>query len=49
MLNHARISIGTMAEMEKAVPVFMKVLSQPPQTAESIDFDALAKLPTELT
>lgn len=49
MLNHARISIGTMAEMEKAIPVFMKVLGQAPQTASAIDFDALAKLPTELT
>jgi histidinol-phosphate aminotransferase len=49
MLNHARISIGTMAEMEKAIPVFMKVLARPPQTASSIDFDALETLPTELT
>jgi histidinol-phosphate aminotransferase len=49
MLNHARISIGTKAEMEKAIPVFMKALSQPPQTASSIDYDALDKLPTELT
>lgn len=49
MLNHARISIGTKAEMEKAIPVFMKVLGQPAQTAANIDFDALAKLPTELT
>jgi len=49
MLNHARISIGTREEMEKAIPVFMKVLNQAPQTAANIDFDALDKLPTELT
>jgi histidinol-phosphate aminotransferase len=49
MLNHARISIGTRAEMEKAIPVFMTVLSQPPQTASSIDYEALDRLPTELT
>jgi histidinol-phosphate aminotransferase len=49
MLNHARISIGTREEMEKAIPVFMKVLKQPPQTAANIDFDALDRLPTELT
>lgn len=49
MLNHARISIGTKAEMEKAIPVFMKVLGQPAQTAANIDFEALDKLPTELT
>jgi histidinol-phosphate aminotransferase len=49
MLNHARISIGTKAEMETAIPVFMKVLSQPPQTASSIDYEALDRLPTELT
>ena len=49
MLNHARISIGTMAEMEKAIPVFMKVLNQAPQTAQAIDYDALEQLPTELT
>jgi hypothetical protein len=29
--------------------VFMKVLSQPPQTASSIDYEALDRLPTELT
>ena len=30
MLNWARISIGTKAEMEVSLPVFMKVLSMPP-------------------
>jgi histidinol-phosphate aminotransferase len=49
MLTHARISIGTRQEMETAIPVFMKVLAQPPQTASFIDYDALARLPTELT
>jgi histidinol-phosphate aminotransferase len=46
MLTHARISIGTKQEMETAIPVFMKVLAVPPLSAASIDYDALAKLPT---
>lgn len=49
LLNHARISIGTKEEMEKAIPVFMRVLNEPPQSAANIDFEALDKLPTELT
>jgi histidinol-phosphate aminotransferase len=49
MLTHARISIGTKAEMETAIPVFMKVLAVPPLSAANIDYDALAKLPTENT
>jgi len=31
--THVRISVGTMAEMQKAVQVFDKVLSQPARTA----------------
>lgn len=49
MTNWARISIGTKAEMEKAIPVFMKVLSTP--TAQTARFDpaVLDMLPSELT
>lgn len=47
MTTYARISIGTMAEMEKAVPVFMEVLTAPAQTA--MNFGHLDALPTELT
>lgn len=49
MLTHARISIGTKQEMETAIPVFMKVLNAAPMSAANIDYDALAKLPTENT
>ena len=49
MLNWARISIGTMAEMEVSLPVFMKVLSMPPATTARFDRAALDALPSELT
>jgi histidinol-phosphate aminotransferase len=48
MTTWARISVGTEAEMQKAISVFMKVLSSPapPQTASYEHLDAL---PSELT
>ena len=46
--NWARISIGTPAEMEKAIPVFMKVLSAPPP-AQTATYEHLDGLPSELT
>jgi histidinol-phosphate aminotransferase len=48
MTTWARISIGTQAEMEKAIPVFMKVLSAPP-LAQTASYDHLDSLPSELT
>jgi len=48
MTTWARISIGTQEEMNKAVPVFMEVLSAAPtQTAMSLEH--LDLLPSELT
>jgi len=44
----ARISIGTKEEMDKAIPVFMKVLGAP-ATTQTASFDHLDALPTELT
>ena len=44
----ARISVGTQAEMEKAVPVFLSVLSAP-APAQTASYDHLANLPSELT
>jgi histidinol-phosphate aminotransferase len=44
----ARISIGTPTEMEKAIPVFMKVLSAPP-AAQTASYEHLDSLPSELT
>lgn len=49
MLNWARISIGTRAEMELAVPVFMKVLSTPPAATARFNPAVLDALPSELT
>ena len=48
MTTWARISIGTRDEMEKALPVFMKVLGSAP-TAETASYEELDRLPTELT
>jgi len=48
MTTWARISIGTQAEMEKAIPVFMKVLSAPP-LAQTASYEHLDSLPSELT
>jgi histidinol-phosphate aminotransferase len=48
MTTWTRISIGTQAEMEKAIPVFMKVLSTPP-AAQTASYDHLDSLPSELT
>jgi histidinol-phosphate aminotransferase len=48
MTTWARISIGTQAEMETALPVFMKVLSAPPGT-QTASYDDLDSLPSELT
>ena len=42
----SRISIGTMEEMQKAVPVFMEVLAAPAQTAMNLDH--LDQLESEL-
>jgi histidinol-phosphate aminotransferase len=47
MTSWARISIGTPAEMENAIPVFLSVLSAPPVYAAS--YDHLNHLPSELT
>ena len=47
LLNWARISIGTRREMEKALPVFMKVLAPPP--AQTARYEHLDGLPSELT
>jgi histidinol-phosphate aminotransferase len=49
LLTWARISIGTKDEMEKAIPVFMKVLSQPATQTAALNLDALDNLPSELT
>jgi len=48
MTTWARISIGTHAEMETALPVFMKVLSAPPGT-QTASYEHLDSLPSELT
>jgi histidinol-phosphate aminotransferase len=48
MTTWARISIGTQAEMEKAIPVFMKVLSTP-LAAQTASYAHLDLLPSELT
>ena len=45
----ARISIGTKAEMEQAIPVFMRVLSEPAAKAARFDPAVLDALPNELT
>ncbi len=47
LTNYARISIGTKAEMEKAIPVFMQVLGAPPNATAY--FHTMDDLPTELT
>lgn len=44
----ARISVGTQAEMEKALPVFLSVLSAP-APAQTASYDHLIHLPSELT
>ena len=44
----ARISVGTQAEMEKALPVFLSVLSAP-APAQTASYDHLTNLPSELT
>ena len=49
MLNWARISIGTRAEMEVSLPVFMKVLSMPPAATARFNPAVLDALPSELT
>lgn len=49
MTDWARISIGTMAEMKKAVPVFMEVLGSPETKTAFADFSHLDALPSELT
>jgi histidinol-phosphate aminotransferase len=49
MLNWARISIGTRAEMEVSLPVFMKVLSMPPAATARFNQAVLDALPSELT
>lgn len=49
MTDWARISIGTMAEMTKAVPVFMEVLGSPEAKTAAVDFSHLERLPSELT
>jgi len=46
LTNWARISIGTKDEMEKAIPVFMQVLTAPPTQTAYFDID---DLPNELT
>ena len=48
LLTWARISIGTAAEMDKAIPVFMNVLSSP-APAQTASLDHLDALPSELT
>ena len=48
MLTWARISIGTQAEMEKTIPVFLKVLSAPPPPQKA-SYEHLDSLPSELT
>jgi histidinol-phosphate aminotransferase len=49
MLNWARISIGTKAEMEVSLPVFTKVLSMPPAATARFSPAVLDALPSELT
>jgi histidinol-phosphate aminotransferase len=49
MTNWARISIGTKAEMEQAIPVFMSVLAKPAAQTARFDSALLASLPNELT
>ncbi len=49
MTSWARISIGTMPEMKKAVPVFMEVLGTPEMKTASLDLSYLDELPSELT
>jgi histidinol-phosphate aminotransferase len=48
MTTWARISIGTREEMDKALPVFMKVLGAAP-AAQTASNEELDRLPTELT
>lgn len=48
MTTWARISIGTKAEMETAIPVFMKVLATPAALQTASD-EHLDSLPSELT
>lgn len=48
MNTWARISIGTKAEMEAAVPVFMEILGAPP-VSQTASLDHLDLLPNELT
>ena len=38
LTNHARISIGTRAEMNRAIPVFLDILAQPPSMTTLFDF-----------
>jgi histidinol-phosphate aminotransferase len=45
----ARVSIGTKAEMEASIPVFLDVLSKPVSRAARFDPVALDALPSELT
>lgn len=45
----ARISMGTKAEMEAAIPVFMRVLSTPAEKVARVDQAGLDALPSELT
>ena len=47
MTTWARISIGTMEEMEQSIPVFMQVLGTAPIQTASLDH--LDRLPNELT
>lgn len=49
MTTWARISIGTKAEMEQAIPVFMNVLSKPAVQTAHFDPARLDTLPNELT
>jgi hypothetical protein len=49
MTEWARISIGTMPEMQKAVPVSMDVLDQPAMKTAGLNLDHLDRLPGELT
>lgn len=49
MTEWSRISIGTMAEMQKAVPVFLEVLGAPEMKTASLDLSHLDALPSELT
>jgi hypothetical protein len=48
MTTWARVSIGTQSEMEKAIPVFLTVLSSPP-AAQTASYEHLDSLASELT